>query len=130
MALFVGMAIPPPVQAQTTRVFTFNDTISTSGSLDTIGTFVTGNYSTPRYYESLIQADSLSGGTNATLYVQHASTGSTDWITVETVTIDGVKTTAKKYGRFDAGKLRWYVLAPSSTQSTRVRVWLHLSERL
>lgn len=126
LAITLSMAYVSDAQITQTRPF--SDTLSTSSSADTL-TFTTGTYTSPRYYEALIVADSLSGGTTGTIYLQQEGPNS-NWITIETITVDGVKTTSRKQGRFNSGRLRFYCLAGSSTQSTVVRINLLLSEKL
>lgn len=111
------------LNAQSTNALaSFNDTISTSSSLDTLNHPMIKEHNAPFVWEVSVQADSLSGGTNATAYIQHKFKGSSRWTTVESITIDGVQTISKKIGDVLGGMMRVYVLAPSSTQSTRVQI--------
>lgn len=129
LAFVFILAVPMFVSAQATRTVTFSDTLITSSSTDTL-TFTTGSYTSPRYYEALIAADSLSGGTTGTIYLQQEGPTATSWITIETITVDGVQTLSRKTGRFNGGRLRFYCLAGSSTQNTKVSIKLLLASQL
>lgn len=108
--------------AQKRQTISFTtDTITTSSSVDTI-TFSAGSFSAPMYYEWFLQADSLSGSTNATAYLQLSAPGTSNYVTIETIVIDGVLTTSRKTGNYlGAGSWRLRIIAPSGTQSTRVK---------
>lgn len=108
--------------AQTFVVTPSVDTISTSSSLDTVTFTLLPLYSAVNY-ELQVSADSLSGGTTATCYLQvNQDMAGTDWYNLKTVTIDGVQTRAFETGSLVRGTVRCRCLAPSSTQSTAVRV--------
>lgn len=97
-------------------------TITTSSSLDTV-TFDLGNFSRPYNYQIQLNADSLSGATGATCYLELSlDGGGSDWTRIETLTINGVSTRLLDSGSFERGQLRCICYAPSSTQSTAVRV--------
>lgn len=98
------------------------DTLSTSTSLDTID-FSIGNYNSAQNYEIQLNADSLSGATGATCTLQLSmDQQGSDWVILETMTVNGVTTRSRETGSFIRGQLRCRCIAPSSTQSTAVRV--------
>lgn len=110
------------LDAQNRKTISFTtDTITTSSSVDTI-VFTVGPQSGPMYYEWFLQADSLSGSTNATAYLQLSAPGTSNYVTIETIVIDGVLTTSRKTGNYlGAGSWRLRIIAPSGTQSTIVK---------
>lgn len=120
----VGMS---SVQAQSTLADVntypyFMDTLSTSGSLDTL-TFTQANDRKYAFlYEGIISSATLSGTDTATVYVQQAAFGRDKWTNIDTVTIGGSATSWKSEGDCIGGRIRYYILAPSSTQSTQVTV--------
>lgn len=106
--------------AQPTIPVSFSvDTISTSSSVDTV-TFTAPDYAFEYKYEWLFHADSLSGSTGATAYVQHAARNSTKYVTITSTVIDGVQTLYRYAGSVLGGRVRLLVIAPSSTQSTKI----------
>ncbi len=128
-AIIISLTYSLVAQKRQTVSFTA-DTISTSSSVDTI-TFSAGSFSTPVYYEWYLQADSLSGSTNATAYLQVAAPGTSNYVTIETITVDGVLTTSRKTGDYlGAGAMRLRIIAPSGTQSTRVKASAVFSPKL
>jgi len=98
------------------------DTLSTSSTLDTL-TFALGTFTRPYNYEIQVNADSLSGATGATCYLELSLDGDgADWVQIETAVVNGVTTRSLNAGSFERGQLRCRCYAPSSTQSTAVRV--------
>ena len=98
------------------------DTLVTSTSLDTV-TFTPPVWYSSRDYSLQINADSISGATGATCYMQVSTDlQGDDWVTVETITIDGVTTRQLDTGTIKRGAVRIVCYAPSTTQSTAVRV--------
>lgn len=118
----------PKVVTQTSTEW---DTLSTSTSLDTL-TFDLGTYWGPMDYEFGVRWDSLSGGTTGSFYIEWSPDASgTFWLAHSTVTtIDGVSGYAKITGEIIRGRLRGRAYAPSSTQSTAVRVSGNLVSRV
>lgn len=97
------------------------DTLSTSGSTDEI-TFAFASFYGRNNYVLQVSADSLSGSTGATCYLEvNTDLGGNDWAILETITVDGVSTRAYETGEILRGTLRCRCTAPSSTQSTAVR---------
>lgn len=128
----VQVQAPAPVQPMTfaaSNVVKLNiadevDTISTSSSLDTAD-YDLGTYSIPVNVGVQLTADSISGSTGATCYLQsryRSSGGDKYWIDVPnaTATINGVQTRAQITAAVLKGSVRCRCLAPSSTQNTRV----------
>jgi len=97
------------------------DTISTSSSVDTVD-FTIGTFNSPVSYEIQISADSLSGATDATAYVEYqAATSGSDWVSIDQATINGVTTRDLETGSILGGRLRVRIISGSGTQSTTVR---------
>lgn len=111
-----GAPTPPPVYNSDP------DTLSTSSSLDT-SIFSIGTFYSPLSYALQVSADSLTGATDATCYLQvNLDMGGSDWATLQTITVDGTTTRSYTTGSIARGTLRCACYAPSSTQSTAVRV--------
>jgi hypothetical protein len=116
----IGMS---SIQAQSTiSDAVMFDTLSTSGSLDTLTFTQAYDRAYPFLWEANVFAASLSGTDTATVYIQHAARGRTKWVTVDTITIGGASSAWKKTGECLGGRIRYYILAPSSTQSTEVTI--------
>lgn len=98
------------------------DTLTTAAATGSV-TFSIGKFYSGRSYTLQVSADSLSGATGATCVLQYnADMGESDWATLKTITIDGVSTRAIETGTFLRGSLQCKCDAPSSTQSTAIRV--------
>jgi len=81
------------------------------------------------YISSHIQADSSTGSTAATAYLQFSNQTSGDyWYSAATVTIDGVQTVDYTEDTLNANRLRLYVLS-TGTQKTYLRWGLHAVPR-
>lgn len=65
-------------------------------------------------------ADSLSGSTDATAYIEVAPYGSTDWIVESSYVINGVQTIIAVEDRLYASKIRMRIVG-AGTQSTKVK---------
>ena len=100
-------------------------------STDTMTNADTLTFTTSTYYNKLndagiysfhIHADSLSGATagTATLYEQ-ASLGGSDWLSIGTVTINGVTTSARLTGTVTYGRRYKVETITTGTQSTALR---------
>lgn len=103
------------------------DTITTSTSVDTV-TFSLTTVRSAYNYEFQVNADSLSGGTTATCFLEQNADGlGSDWVAVQTVVVNGVETRSRTTGSLYYGTLRCRCIAASSTQSTAIRTDLNLS---
>jgi hypothetical protein len=123
----IGVAFSEDDAARSLRINPDVDTLTTSTSLDTV-TYTLATVRSAHNYEFQVNADSLTGATGATCYLEQSSdAGGTDWVAVETVVVNGVTTRQLEVGSLYAGTLRCRCMAPSSTQSTAVRVDLNLS---
>lgn len=97
------------------------DTVTTSSSIDTVD-FTLGTFYGPTAYEIQISADSLSGSTAATAYLEYSGKVSgSDWVSLSSTTINGVTTRARLTGDIIKGRLRLRVISANGTQSTTVR---------
>lgn len=122
IALFFSIGA---VSAQNTRANN-NTAVYVTYDLDTItnaGTVTQSVVATalsyPFSYQVNIVADSLSGATAATLYVDHQAYGRTNWVPVSSTTIDGGLTYAPITGSVLGGKIRVRAVG-SGTQSTKL----------
>lgn len=100
------------------------DTLSTSTSLDTSLWNVSKMISQTGEFEYVCRADSISGSTAATGYLETSMTGGAsddEWQIYSTFTINGAGTTEYKISGTLIGKyVRDRIYAPSGTQSTRL----------
>ena len=81
------------------------------------------------YYSSYFQADSISGTTTATAYLQvsNALTGNY-WYNIDTITINGVQTKDWATGTIQANRVRWYIVS-TGTQRTHLNFHMHFVPR-
>jgi hypothetical protein len=147
VAIIVSCNLPPTQQSANTQpaqvvqpaatvgaqaVLSFNateDTISTSSSIDTVDFTFASIYS-PQRYAFQLNADSLSGSTAATCYLQlNTDLSGADWVALETVTVNGVSTRGYETGDIERGLLRCRCISASGTQSTTVRPDLVLAPK-
>jgi len=104
------------------------DTLSASSSKDT-SDYDIGTFFGPMNYHVDLFADSLSGSTGATYFLQNSLEFSgNDWYNVTTGAIDGVSTKARLSGTILRGRLRLRTITPTSTQSTALRTVAFLTE--
>lgn len=120
MVFSVGIA-----SAQNTRA-NLNTPVYVTYDLDTItnaGTVTQSVVATaldyPFGYQVNIVADSLSGATAATLYIEHQAKGRTNWVPLSSTTIDGGLTYNPLTGSVYGGKIRVRAVG-SGTQSTKL----------
>jgi hypothetical protein len=129
------IAIAVPASGQYTGYLT--DTLTTSGATGTVYLYPGGTtsagaataaaakaFTVPGELSVIMYSDSLSGGTNATLYVEVANTSSPNlWYPVSTTTLNGATTQKIEFTDTNFTNLKWRIncTAPSSTQSTRLR---------
>lgn len=121
--LCMGLSFTAPDEAARSQIQNpAQQQLSTSSSLDTAD-FDFGEFYSSHYYALQLNADSISGATGATCYLQlNSDMGESDWVAIETMTINGVTTRLLETGEVMAGTLRCRCIAPSSTQVTNVRV--------
>lgn len=112
-----------------TTVSADQDTISTSSSTDEFTTSLMTVYSRNNYVFQ-VSADSISGGTTATCYLEvNPDLVGSDWAVLETVIVDGVSTRAYETGEILRGSLRCRCAAASSTQVTVIRSDLVVTDK-
>lgn len=105
------------------------DTIKTSGSADTLTFDLAQTFPDLWYYSWHVEADSLSGTVNATAYLQTSNCASCDqWDNLGTLAVSGTSIDSTFTGTMYGLRQRLYVLAPSSTQNTRFRVYALLKK--
>lgn len=101
-----------------TKVMGYIDTLTNADTVINTGLDLLYPYN----YQIHVQADSLSGGTSATLYIEQRAYGRTNWMPITSVTIDGVQTRPVAItGSVLGGALRYRTVS-SGTQSTKVSV--------
>lgn len=114
---------PEPVGAQFAPVTNINatqDTLETSGSLDT-AIFSLGTFGIAVDYDVQLSTSVESGTGNYTLYVQAAlNRAGTEYATLHTLT-NTTDTSVVYSGNLNGGKMRVLAVAPSSTQVTTIR---------
>jgi len=77
-----------------------------------------------------IVADSLSGSTAASVYVQTRDyTSGSNWYNIDTITVDGVQTKGIHQWQLYSPFFRVLLSAASSTQSTRVQAECYCKAR-
>lgn len=97
-------------------------TITTSSSLDTV-TWDIGNYNSQNSYEIQINGDSISGATGADCVLELSmDKGGSDWVVLETITVNGVTTRLRETGTMIRGQLQCRCFATDSTQVTNIRM--------
>ncbi len=100
------------------------DTVKTSSSADTLTFDLAQTFPDLWYYSWHVEADSLSGTVNATAYLQTSNCASCDqWDNLATLAVSGTAVDSTFTGTMYGLRHRLYVLAPSSTQNTRFRVY-------
>lgn len=105
------------------------DTIKTSSSLDTLTFDLSATFPDLWYYSWHIEADSLSGTPNAAAYLQTSNCSTcTDWDNLSTISVATVSTDTTFTGTMYGLRQRLYVLAPSSTQNTKFKVYAILKK--
>lgn len=79
----------------------------------------------PYHYSWWYKADSLSGATDAKLYLEIAPYGRTQWYRLDSVVVDGVTTQGYKTGSITTGGgWRLRSLAGAGAQSTKVEQYI------
>lgn len=91
--------------------------VDTLTNADTV-TYTLGSWDNAFDWNLLYQADSLSGSTAGTFTIETQLNGGEVWYTLESITINGVQTLARKTGSCEGGKMRFKSIT-SGTQSTR-----------
>lgn len=123
---FIAFAIT--IKAQQPFTVTHSETLTDA---DTISYVIDHNdlRKADYYISSHIQADSVSGATAATAYIQFSNQATGDyWYSADTVTIDGVQTIDYNEDILTARRMRLYVLS-TGTQSTTFVWGLHAVPR-
>lgn len=118
--LLLAFAFSAPLRAQK-----FFDLYSAAS--DTLVNQTTKTYSTtpatlesPYYYSIQVKADSLSGSISGFCYLQVSNDrAGTLWSTIQTLTIDGVTSTALWEGIVYARRVRVYFSMPSGTRKVK-----------
>lgn len=128
--LFAALVVAFSVQVKAQQAFTvtYYDTLS---SADTLSYVVDWNVlkKADFYISSHLQADSVSGATGATAWLQVSNQESGNyWYNLDTVTINGVQTKDWHEDILYAVRLRLYVIS-AGTQVTTVRWGLHATPR-
>lgn len=141
---FAALTVPSSVSGQYTGYLL--DTLESSSSIDTVilypgGTTSAGaaSVSASKYFTApgslslIIHTDSLSGSTNATLYVEVANRISPNlWDRVSTTTLNGAATQKIHYSDDIFANSRWRIWAvtASGTQNTKIQCeWLFKPDR-
>lgn len=116
------------------------DTLVTSASLDTFDVWLGGSsfataqaFTGDGFLSTHLVTDSLSGGTNATAYLEYFYHKVEQGVPFRAETFTAINGAAqqsqmKEETQLGAYKVRLRVLAPSSTQNTRVRFWWNYKE--
>jgi len=112
------------VHAQNAFTVTHSETLTDADTITYVLDFK--DLSKADYYiSSHIQADSVSGSTAATAYLQVSNQSSGNyWYSLDTVTVNGVQTIDFHEDEVRAVRVRMYVLS-TGTQSTTFRWGLH-----
>lgn len=127
--LCVGLTAQSGYMGELFAAYKYDATPDTLTNQDTVTHTLSGTYEAAYDYVWQVDADSLSGATEATASLQEAAGDTGVWITVGTITIDGVTTDERLTGQFYGSRQRMQIMSPSSTQSTRVKVYATLKKR-
>lgn len=104
---------------QTVRSFTVQVGPETMTNADTIDAAI-GTFFSPIEYEISTVADSLTGSTAGTQYLEwDADNDGANWVRIETMVINGVTTRLRETGTLVGGTLRLRTIT-SGTQTTRL----------
>jgi len=128
LLLFSFLAVSFVSFGQVNRTYV-TETLDTITNADTI-TRETMEFSYPFDYAFHIIADSLSGSTAGTITFYHKpkEASSTEYISIGTVTINGVQTTSKAItGNYMSGRIKYEVIT-SGTQSTRLKIFAEVKK--
>lgn len=131
IAVFIGYSAAELACAKVAKAQTFVLTTHSTSVYDTVAasgedTIVPNKQLiTPYCYSWWYKADSLSGATDAKLYLEIAPYGRTQWYRLDSVTVDGVTTQGYKTGVIKTGGgWRLRTKAGSGTQSTKVEQYM------
>jgi hypothetical protein len=136
IALMLMVAVG--VNAQKVYFGSDTDTLVTSSSLDTVDFWLGGtSFATATYFKGdgfltvQLVSDSLSGGTNATAHLEYFYNNLSSAIPFRAETFTALngatqQNQMKEETQLGATRVRVRVLAPSSTQNTRLRMnWVY-----
>lgn len=131
IALAAGYEEPREAPFFSNSISFATDTGTTSGTAVTDYNQI-GSYNTPLEYKVQWQADSVSGATNATIYLEWTATRDTAtfneiWSILHTGVIDGVQSAGVFTGDIPNGQLRTRTVFAATAQSTTLNMAAALS---